>query len=109
MKKSIFVCSIGISILIILTSLPSVFASQAYIPSEITPEISEQFVKIIKDINGDFPLEWTPGLIIQIFFTIFNLYIDHLITKGWTPGITFAVIYLFLLLVILGLGSNNSS
>lgn len=107
MRKTILIGSIGISVLIILTSLPSVFASQAYQTSEITPEISEQLVKILKDIKGGFPLEWSPGLIIEIFFTVLNLYIDYLINDGWTPGITLAVIYLFFILVIFGLALNN--
>jgi len=43
----------------------------------------------------------------QIFFKVLELYIDFLINDGWMPGITFAVIYLFLILVILALAVNN--
>ena len=107
MKKTILIGSIGISVLIILTSLPSVFASQAYQSLEITPEISRQFGKILKDLNGGYPLEWEPGIILLIFFKVLELYIDFLINDGWVPGITFAVIYVFLILVILALAVNN--
>ena len=107
MKKKILIGTIAVSVLILLTSLPSVFASQTYQPSEITPEISEQLVKKLKNINGGSPLDWSPGLVIKIFSTVINLYIDYLINNGWTPGITFAVIYLFLILVIFGLALNN--
>ena len=107
MKKTILIGSIAISVLILLSSLPSVFASQTYQPLKITPEIKEQLAIKFKDITNNYPLEWSPGLILQIFFKVVELYIDYIVENGWIPGLTFAMIYLFIVLVILGLAFNN--
>lgn len=107
MKKTIIFGSIIISFLILLASLPSVFASQTYQPLDIKPEIKEQLAINLKDITDNYPLEWSPGLILQIFFKVVELYIGYIVENGWMPGITFAMIYLFVLLVILGLALNN--
>jgi len=107
MKKTILIGSISVSVLILLSSLPSVFASQTYQPLEISPEIKEQLAIIFNGISGGSPLEWSPGLILQIFFKVVELYIGYIVENGWMPGITFAMIYLFVLLVILGLAFDN--
>lgn len=107
MKKTILIVTIAVSILILLTSLPSVFASQTYQLSEITPEIRDQFVNKLKEIQSGSPLDWSPGLIIKIFSTLVNLYIDYIVTNGWSPGLTLAVIYLFFVFVLFGLLLNN--
>ena len=107
MKKTILIGTITVSVLILLASLPSVFASQTYQLSEITPEIRDQFVNKLKDIKSGSPLDWSPGLVIKIFSTVINLYIDYIINNGWSPGLTLAVIYLFFVLVLFGLLLNN--
>ena len=107
MRKTILIGSIAVSVLILLSSLPSVYASQTYKPLEIPPEISEQLVNILKDINGGFPLEWEPGLIMLILKKVIEIYIDYLINDGWFPGVTLAFMYVFLVLVVFGLILNE--
>ena len=99
--------SIAASVLIVLASLSSVVASQTYQPSEIIPEMREQFVKELKDIKGDSPLVWEPGLIITVFLKVVELFIDYIINDGWFPGMTFIFTYLFLVLVLLAILFNN--
>lgn len=107
MKKTILIGSITVSVLILLSSLPSVFASQTYQPIETTPEISEELVNILKDVNGVFPLEWEPGLIMLILKKVIEIFIDYLINDGWFPGVSLIFMYVFLVLLILGLALNN--
>ena len=107
MKKTILIGTITVSILILLTSLPSVFASQTYQISEIAPEIRDQLVKNLKDMDGGYPLVWSPGLFILIFSKVIELYIDYIKNNSWFPGLTLVFIYLFFLLVLFGLMLNN--
>lgn len=103
MDRKIFIGSIAVSIIIVLASLPSVAASQTHQPSEITLEIRERLVKKLSDINSDYPLDWSPGLVIKCFFITLRLYIDYLSNNSWFPGLTFIIIYLFLVLVVLSI------
>ena len=103
MDKKILVGSIAVSIIIVLASLTSVAASQTHQPSEIAPEIRERLVKKLSDINSDYPLDWSPGLVIKCFFMTLRLYIDYLSNNSWFPGLTFIFIYLFLVLVVLSI------
>jgi len=103
MDKKILVGSIAVSIIIVLASLTSVAASQTHQPSEIAPEIRERLVKKLSDINSDYPLDWSPGLVIKCFFITLRLYIDYLSNNSWFPGLTFIFIYLFLVLVVLSI------
>ena len=107
MKKTILIGSIAVSVLILLSSLPSVYASRSYQPLEITPEIKEQLAIKFNDIKGNYPLEWEPGLIMLILKKVIEIFIDYLINDGWFPGVTLVFIYVFLVLVILGLALNN--
>ena len=102
-NKTLVFGSIAISFLIVLASLPSVFASQANKYLDIKHEIQEQFEKELKEINGDSPLPWTPGLILNIFILTINLYIDYLKNNSWFPGLIFIITYLFLVLVLFSL------
>ena len=102
-NKTLVIGSIGISVIILLASFPSVFASQTHQPINITHEIREQLVKNLKNKKNGSPLDWSPGLIINIFFITLNLYIDYLRNNSWFPGLTLIMTYLFLVLVILSL------
>lgn len=102
-KKRIIIVSLAVSVLVILASVPSVAASQTHQPSEIAPEIRERLVKKLSDINSDYPLDWSPGLVIKCFFITLRLYIDFLSNNSWFPGLTFIFIYLFLVLVVLSI------
>jgi hypothetical protein len=103
MDRKIFIGSIVVSIIIVLASLPSVAASLTHQPSEMTHEIRERLVKNISGINSDYPLDWSPGLVIKCFFMTLRLYIDYLSNNSWFPGLTFIFIYLFLVLVVLSI------
>ena len=107
MKKTILIGTIAVSVLILLTSLPSVFASQTYQISEIPPEIRNQLVKNLKDLEGGYPLVWSPGLFILIISKVIELYIDYIKNDGWFPGLTLIFLYLFFILVLFGLMLNN--
>lgn len=107
MKKRIILGIVIVSVLIVLASLPSVVASQANQPSEITSGMKEIVEKKLKCINGDSPLVWEPGLIIAVFIKVLELYIDYVINNGWFPGLTLLVMYLFMVLVILCILFNN--
>jgi len=102
-KKTLVIGSIAISVLIILASLPSVFASKTIQSSNIINEIREHFLKNIKDKNGVSPLSWSPGIFLQIFFLTIDLYIMFLKNNSWFPGLTFIMAYLFVVLCILSL------
>ncbi len=103
MDKKILVGSITVSIIIVLASLTSVVASQTRQPSETAPEIRERLVKKLSNIDSDYPLDWSPGLVIKCFFITLRLYIDYLSNNSWFPGLTFIFIYLFLVLVVLSI------
>ena len=102
-KKTLVMGSIFVSILIVLTSLPSVFASKTIPTSNIINEIREHFVKNLKDIDGISPLAWSPGIFLQIFILTINLYVMYLKNNSWFPGLTFIMAYLFVVLCILSL------
>ena len=103
LNKTLVIGSIAISFLIILASLPSVFACQTYEQLDLKHEIQEKIEKEIKDIKGESPLPWTPGQILEIFILTLNLYIDYLKENSWFPGLTFIMTYLFLLFVLFSL------
>ncbi len=102
-KKTLIMSSIALSVLILLASLPSVFASNTIPTSNIINEIKENFVENIKDINEGSPLAWTPGSFLQIFIITLKLYAMYLENNSWFPGLTFIMAYLFVLLCILSL------
>ncbi len=103
MDRKIFIGSIAVSIIILLASMPSVAASQTNQPSEITSEIRERLVNKLTNIKSDYPLDWSPGLVIKCFFITLRLYVDFLSNNSWFPGLTFIFIYLFLVLVVLSI------
>ena len=103
MKKKILIGSIIISVFVVLTSFLSVVAKQTCQPSEIRSELREHLMQKLKDKNGGFPLDWSPGLIIKCFFITLRLYIDYLSNNSWFPGLTFIITYLFLVLVVLSI------
>jgi len=99
-NKTLVIGSVAISFLIILASVPSVFASKSYRDLDITHDIREL---LEKEIKGESPLPWTPGLILNVFLLTLNLYIDFLRDNSWFPGLTFIMTYLFLVLVLFSL------
>lgn len=102
-KKTLIMSSIAISVLILLASLPSVFASNTIPASNIINEIKENFVENLKDTNDGSPLAWTPGSFLQIFILTLKLYTMYLENNSWSPGLTFIMAYLFVVLCILSL------
>jgi hypothetical protein len=102
-NKTLVIGCIAISFLIVLASLPSVFAGQTYKNLEITYKIREQLEKELKKIKGGSFLPWTPGLILNVFLITLNLYIDFLRNNSWFPGLTLIMTYLFLVLVLFSL------
>jgi hypothetical protein len=102
-KKTLVMVSIAISVLIILASLPSVFASKTIYTSNIIKELRENFVKNIKDKNDGSSLPWEPGIFLQIFLLTLELYVLFLKNNSWFPGLTFIMAYLFVVLCILSL------
>jgi hypothetical protein len=102
-KKTLIMTSIAISVLIVLASLPSVFASKTIPTSNIINEIKEHFVENFKEINSGSPLDWSPGFFLQIFILTLNLYAMFLENNSWFPGLTFIMAYLFVVLCILSL------
>jgi hypothetical protein len=105
-KKTLLMVSIAISVLIILASLPSVFASRTIQTSNKIKEIRENILENLKDKNGGSPLPWTPGGFLEIFFLTLDLYIMYLRNNSWLPGLTFVMAYLFVLLCILSLAET---
>jgi hypothetical protein len=103
MEIKILIGSIVVSVLVVLTSFPSVVTRQTYEPTEITSELREHLVQNLKNENGGLPLGWSPGLIINCFFITLRLYIDYLSNNSWFPGLTLIMTYLFLVLVVLSI------
>ena len=102
-KKTLIMSSIAISILILLASLPSVFASNTIPASNMINEIKENFIENLKDTNDGSPLAWTPGGFLQIFILTLKLYAMYLENNSWFPGLTLIMGYLFIILCILSL------
>ena len=61
----------------------------------------------LKNMNYGSPLVWEPGLILEIFFKVIELFIDYIVNEGWFPGLSLIFMYLFLVLVVLGILFNN--
>ena len=106
LNKTLVIGCIGISVIIVLASFPSVFASRTHQSLSITYKIREQLVKNLKNIKSDSTLGWSPGFILNIFFITLKLYIDYLRNNSWFPGLTLIMGYLFLVLVLLSLIST---
>ena len=102
-KKTLLMVSIAISVLIVLASLPSVFASKTIPASNIINEIKEHFVEKLEEINSGPPLDWSPGFFLQIFILTLKLYGMYLENNSWFPGLTLIMAYLFVVLIILSL------
>jgi hypothetical protein len=95
--------SIAISILLILASLPSVFAGNILTTSNKSNEIRDNPGYSLEDINGSSPLGWAPGQFFTIFITLLEACGNYLQNNSWFPGFGFAMTYLFILLCILSL------
>ena len=102
-KKTLMIGSIAISVLILLASFPSIYASNIITSSNKIKEIGDNFVYNSNDINSVSPLGWSPGQFVTIFFLTLNLYIDYLKNNSWFPGLTFIIAYLFIVLCFLSL------
>lgn len=102
-KKTLLMVCIAISALIVLASLPSVFASNTIPTSNIRNEIKEHIIENREEIDSGSTLDWSPGFFLQIFILTLKLYGMYLENNSWFPGLTLIMAYLFFVLVILSL------
>ena len=102
-KKIIIGCMLVVALLLLMPSIPAI--QKKTIEVRTYSDFIEQLP--LDTIKGGLPLDWEPGLIIEIFLIWLEVFIDFIITEGWIPGITFIFIYVFILFVILALASNN--
>jgi hypothetical protein len=102
-KKIIIGCVLVVTLLLLMPSIPAI--QKKTIGVETYSDFIEQLP--LDTIKGGLPLDWEPGLIIEVFLILLEVFIDFIISDGWFPGITFIFTYLFILFVILVLRSNN--
>ncbi len=91
-------------LIIVFASIPSVVAKQSHHLPELIPKVQEHIRNTLQTAGDGNTMDWQLGQFLLIFILVFGLYIDYLTSEGWIPGLTFAMIYLFVSFCILSLG-----